>query len=233
MARILNALASPVDPRDLIHVPTAAALSAALASRVVKTGMGPPLDQDGLPQCTTYAAVGLRQWHEKRDNHGVVPFDPGVLYGLVKGLEDREDGVFDGAFLRDVLRIMKGSGTPLADGRRAGKIATYWRVADGTEAWRRALADPTLPPLYTRLDWDAAWMGLPLNRIMKPPVGRIVGGHAFLVFGYDDNVAGGSFLIRNSWGRWSTAGSGNAYLPYWYLANRDPEAWIAVDVKGD
>lgn len=43
-----------------------------------------------------------------------------------------------------------------------------------------------------------------------------LGGHAVLVVGYDDAHAGGSLLIRNSWGdAWGDLG--HAYVPYAYF----------------
>ena len=228
--RILNAEPSPPDLRDYILEPDTAT---PLPSRFTLNGLGPVLDQGDSPMCTAYSAIGIRQWHEKRDGHGVLPFSPPGLYVLTKVLEERETGrVFDGAFLRDVLRVLKGSGTPLESGLRSTKIESYWRVSDTTTAMKQALVQ-AVSPLYFRIDWDRAWMGLPWNRILKAPSGVLAGGHAVYIWGWDDNVNGGSWLIRNSWGRWSTAGSGNAYLAYRYLANRNPEAWVVKDIVGD
>jgi hypothetical protein len=183
--------------------------------------------------CGAYSAIGVRHFHEKRDGHGVVPFSPPALYALVKDLERRETGLeFDGVYIRDVLRIMKGSGTPLQDGTRDGKISTYYRVPSGTAAFKAALFNSQVP-LYFRIDWDRNWMSLPYNKVVKTPINDIIGGHALYIWGWDDNVNGGSWLIRNSWGRWSTAGNGNAYLAYRFLANRNPEAWVSVDVLHD
>ncbi len=223
--RVFAALASPLDPRDYVHEPD---LAAALPARFTQGGLGPVLDQGSTPECTCYSAVGVRQWHEKRDGHGVVAFDPGALYALVKGLEDAWYGYhFDGAFLRDVLRVLKGSGTPLEDGTRDGKIASYYRVYDNVEQYKRAIL---VAPLYFRIDWASNWWTTLASGVLRAPTGT-VGGHAVYLWGWDDNVAGGSFLLRNSWGAWGT--NGNAYLPYRYVWARNPEGWLAFDVIGD
>jgi C1A family cysteine protease len=223
--RILNALPSPPDPRDYQHVAETVAL-VGLAGRFTLTGLGPVLDQGSTPECTAYSAVGIRQWHEKRDGNGLVPFSPSVLYERVKALELRETGIdFDGAYLRDVLRVMKGSGTPLPSGANGGKIADYQRVALGVAPMKAALAEG---PLYVGLNWDAAWFRCPRSLKLPPPVGQNVGGHAVYIWGWDDSAG---WIIRNSWGKaW---GNGNGYMRYEWLEAAAFEAWLARDVKGD
>lgn len=228
--RILNVLPSPPDDRDYPHVPEPAS-AAALPSRYVLTGLGPVLDQGSSPMCVAYSAVGFRQWQEKRDGNGVVPFSPPKLYELVKALELRETGTdFDGAYPRDALRILKGSGTPLADGTRDGKIASYYRVDHNSVAAMKAALHNG--PLYVAMNWDAAWFYCPYNLILRNPIGQIVGGHAVYIWGWDDNVNGGSWLIRNSWGKWSGR-NGNAYLAFRHFASHGFESWVAFDVVGD
>jgi C1A family cysteine protease len=56
---------------------------------------------------------------------------------------------------------------------------------------------------------------------------KVLGGHEVLGIGYDDNINGGSFLVRNSWGsRW--ANYGNFWLRYSDAANADvvQDSWI-------
>jgi len=72
------------------------------------------------------------------------------------------------------------------------------------------------------------------GKIPYPSTGdKVIGGHAMLMVGYDDNVTitntttssstKGAFIVRNSWGTgWGDAGYG--MLPYDYVTNR-----LAVD----
>ena len=52
------------------------------------------------------------------------------------------------------------------------------------------------------------------------------------MFGWDDSIAGGSFLVRNSWGRrWGV--QGNSYDPYGPFEDALHDAWSIADLKGD
>ncbi len=64
------------------------------------------------------------------------------------------------------------------------------------------------------------------------PSGRKMGGHAAMIFGFDDNKMGGCFMARNSWGdKWGDRG--NFYIKYSYLMNRDlaGDFWTIRAVK--
>ena len=69
-----------------------------------------------------------------------------------------------------------------------------------------------------------------------PPVNRqdtILGGHAVVVCGYNDNLNGGVWIVRNSWGT-SWGANGYFYLPYSYLTNPNlcSDNWcIETDTK--
>jgi len=63
---------------------------------------------------------------------------------------------------------------------------------------------------------------------------QLLGGHAVLVYGYDDTFAfpgtnmKGALLIRNSWGTgWGMNGSGNFAMPYFYLDRFVSDCWMA------
>lgn len=224
--RVLNADPSSPDQRDF---PFTADTAVPLERRFLVTGLGPLLDQGSTGTCVAHTGAGVRHWQEKRDGHGVIPIDVLELYDLCKSI----DGVADparrlGTTLRTLLRVLKGSGTPLRGGGRAGRIAVYWRVTVSTSEIKRALL--ARGPLAARLDWDANWMRLPPNRVLRGPAGVTVGGHAFLLIGWDDDVNGGAWIIRNSWGRWSQGGNGNAYLAYRHTTGRRLEVWASTDV---
>ena len=55
----------------------------------------------------------------------------------------------------------------------------------------------------------------------------MTGGHAMCVLGYDDYKAGGSFLVRNSWGR-TFGADGNVWIKYRDFKKIISEAWVIV-----
>jgi len=59
------------------------------------------------------------------------------------------------------------------------------------------------------------------------PDGNVIGYHETLVYGYDDDVNGGSFLVRNSWG-YGFGKNGDFYLRYQDAADPNilQDAWI-------
>lgn len=53
---------------------------------------------------------------------------------------------------------------------------------------------------------------------LPKPEENLLGGHAVVAVGYDDSMAGGCFLIRNSWGiHWGIGGY--FWMPYKYILN--------------
>jgi len=223
--RILNGDLSPEDDRDFVFLDTAVELPA----RFVVKGSLPLYDQRNTGTCSAHAAAAIRVWQERLDGKGIIPVDIFRLYDLVKTIVDKRPDPLRvmGTHIRSVLRLLAGTGTPLKGTSQpgaGGKITTYWRVY-GENAMKQALMK--YGPLMARADWDAAWMYLPPNRILRAPLGRIVGGHIFVIYGWDDARG---WLIHNSWGRWSLAGTGNAYMRFAYFAARRPEAWATTDI---
>jgi len=61
---------------------------------------------------------------------------------------------------------------------------------------------------------------------------RSLGGHAVMAIGYDDDLDGGRFIVRNSWGtNWGD--KGYFYMPYQYLTNNNLSAdfWVIQSVE--
>jgi C1A family cysteine protease len=90
---------------------------------------------------------------------------------------------------------------------------------DGTKTLdqvKRALADG-FPVAYGFPVYDSISMSADIS--LPEANGRLLGGHAVLAVGYDDNHLGknkGSIIFRNSWGPlWGNEGYG--YLPYEYV----------------
>jgi len=65
---------------------------------------------------------------------------------------------------------------------------------------------------------------------MPNPSERLLGGHAILVIGYDDDI--NCFIVRNSWGsKWGD--KGHFYMPYDYLTNSSlsNDFWVVQKVS--
>jgi hypothetical protein len=227
--RIFNV---PRTPLSEIHTEVTAMLDriAALPSRVIVPRIPLLTNQDGYGTCVAQAAYIL-YGHAFKTKYGRFPAigqdQIFAFYDLCKKVDGDPDPYrFKGTWLLTALRVMRGSGFPLADGTRGPKITGYEFVGWNADDIRRSLAQQQTPVLF-RIDWDYKWMSLPPSRIMNVPSGHILGGHAMASFGYDDSVAGGSDADRNSWGRWSSGGNGNCYFPYGYknAPTAGLEAW--------
>jgi hypothetical protein len=253
--RILNAEPSPADPKDIPFLGnTARGLPAAgIKPSFRHSGKDwPVLDQGKSGTCGGHAGTGLRQWQELRDTHDlpkIKKFGAFALYDLCT----KADGDTDpnhkreiGTFASTVMKVLRDEGTPLESraGAFAGKIASF-EMMKGQDLSEAAVKEAikTWGVVLVRLDWDKAWTETNLRpgRILPDPTGE-VGGHIFLFFGWDDSVNRGSFLMRNSWGKWAPkpgpsptpkqAGPGNAYMKYDFFLDpaRKAEVWVSVDV---
>jgi uncharacterized protein YvpB len=60
---------------------------------------------------------------------------------------------------------------------------------------------------------------------------QVLGGHAVTIVGYNDNLNGGRFIVRNSWGT-SWGDGGYFYMPYQVVANKNMSSdfWIVCTV---
>jgi hypothetical protein len=201
-----------------------------LPTRVIVPMIPPLMDQGITGSCVAHAAYILYGHHYKQ-RYGRFPLigEPEILkfYDLCKKVDGEPDPErIKGTYLLTALRVMAGSGWPLADGTRGPKITGYEYVGDDYMDVKRSIAQYNDPILFA-IPWDANWISLPANRVLKRPVGQWIGAHAMADFGYDDNhaVAGEAYADRNSWGRWSSGGNGMAYIrdeykQLWWL-----EAW--------
>lgn len=235
--RGLGAVLSEPDDRDfaLQLVPTLTYPARYLLSL---TGV-PVLDQGNTGTCVAHAADSVRMWLEYRDKTPIYTWvtEPAVLtlYDWCK-LADRDPDPYrtHGTSLRTVMGVLRTRGTPLSlPKHNGGRIAAYYGVATSVSSMKTALM--THGPLLVASNWDLNWFYVPTSLVMKAPVGDWVGGHAYMIWGWDDNVNGGCWLMRNSWGRgingWTS--TGNAYMAYRYFAAAAPEAWWLADILND
>ncbi len=115
----------------------------------------------------------------------------------------------------------------LLDGR-ARPLRSYRKIRDHhVDAMKGALADGHV--LYVSARLHAGWYRKFLRDEEKKPVISIepgeeaLGGHAFVIVGYDDERA--AFWVHNSWGpEWGV--EGYALLPYADWEARGQDAWV-------
>ncbi len=231
----LGAVQSPPDARDyVLAIPNALTLP----PRFTLTRLGPILDQGMTGTCVAHAADGIRLWQERRDGSNIAPWLPEdavlALYDRCKALDgDPDPERAKGTSLRSVLSVLKNYGTPLvAPHRNGGRISAYYGVPLDVATMKQALMQHG--PLLVACAWDAAWF-VPKRLVLPAPSGKVAGGHAFFIWGWDDSVNGGAWLMRNSWGRAPGWPYGSAYMAFRYLtdAARWYEAWWLQDILHD
>lgn len=230
--RLLNAL--PSDPAEMAFEPLAQLDRAAPLppGRYVAPMVPPVTDQGSEGTCVAHAAGNVYgHWYRRR--YGRYPaLDQRAFYTLVRrAVGAPPDPTFtQGLSLLWALRTMKGSGYPLADGSRGPRISGYALVGTVFDDLQRALWQ-TKSLVLARTDWDANWMWVsPSTRIVKPPVGQIIGGHAVTFIGFDDAVNGEAGILRNSWGL-GWAGNGTAYMADRYVDTHRLEGWIVTGIE--
>jgi C1A family cysteine protease len=211
----------------------------------------PPIeDQESLGSCTAQAGVGLLEYYERRAFGHHIDASRLFLYKATRNLLNWTGDT--GAYLRTTMGAMTLFGVcpenywPYDIARfdeepRAFCYAfalryqsvKYYRL-DGPGVSGQALVDRAkvyaaakLPSMFGFSVYSSIWSA-PNGEIPFPSAGdSLVGGHAVVIVGYDDNKqiarAGGggnsqgAFRIRNSWGTsWGVAGYG--WLPYEYVA---------------
>jgi C1A family cysteine protease len=214
-------------------------------------------DQGALGSCTANAVTGLVEYFERRAHGRHIDGSRLFLYKATRELIHSKGDT--GAYLRSTIGALALFGIPPEE-YWPYTIASFdeeptafcYAFAQGYKAISYYRLDaPGIAPsaLITRIKANLA-AGLPsvfgftvyssisqaakTGRIPYPAKGeKVLGGHAMLVVGYDDNVtitnattgavSKGGLLIRNSWGMgWGDHGYGT--LPYDFVLNR-----LAVD----
>lgn len=224
--RLLGALPSPDDDRDYL-LEQMLDRTVPLPARYVVKGMGAVLNQHNTPMCVAYASSGLKSWEEKRDEGSRINYDEAAFYHAAQKL----DGIprpHDGTTCRAALEVLRTDGISTVDAKSGArhKIKSYWRVNFNEDDLKLALVQ--FGPLLIATRWWNSWFH-PTNGILPAPGDGVAGGHARLLFGWDEEVSGGSFLVRNSWGkRWGV--NGNSYDPFRGFLDNVHDAWAALDI---
>lgn len=211
-----------------------------------------PVENQGtLGSCTANAGVGLVEYFERKAFGKHIDASRLFLYKVSRGLLHSTGDA--GAFLRATMGALVLFGVPpeefwpyvVADFDKeptgfcyafaqSYKTISYYRLdPPGISATvllnqiKTNLA-ASLPPMFGFTVYNSYTQAATTGKIPYPTAGeKIVGGHAIVAVGYDDNIkikntnpgaaeTTGALLIRNSWGTgWGMAGYG--WIPYDYV----------------
>ncbi len=222
----------------------------------------PPIeDQKQLGSCTANAGVGLVEYFERRAFGTHLDASRLFLYKVTRNLLHLTGDT--GAYLRSTMAAMTLFGVPPAEywpytdahpDFDVEPSAFCYAFGQNFQALNYYRLDPPgikmdellkliklflfsgLPSMFGFTVYDAIRQSGETGKIPFPAPGeRILGGHAVVAVGYDDemkiqntNTGGketkGAFLIRNSWGtEWGEAGYG--WLPYDYVLHGLADDW--------
>jgi C1A family cysteine protease len=200
--------------------------------------------QGGVGSCTANAIVGCLEFLEIKATKTWVDLSRLYLYYKEREMEGsiNEDA---GAYIRDGIKVLVKTGTPHEDiwpydeskwktkpsakaDAEAGqhKITSYERL-NSLRDMKECLASgyPFVFgfSVYDSFESDAV---AKTGRVPLPSNSeRVVGGHAVMAVGYDDEQ--GHMIVRNSWGvGWGD--NGYFYMPYEFLTNRNlsDDFWV-------
>jgi hypothetical protein len=194
----------------------------------------PRMDQGATGTCVAHMAAVLYMHHFKQ-KYGRFPAigEPEILkfYDMCVAVEGGNDPYRQfGIWMTTAFRVMRGSGFPLADGKRGPHTTGFQVVGNTYDEIKRSLALYN-DPVGMALSWDANWMSCPASKVLRPPVGQDIGGHAFAAFVYDDayGTAGEVKGNVNSWGlHWGP--NGTFYLRDEYMVGRWVEAYRVTGI---
>lgn len=222
----------------------------------------PVENQGALGSCTANAGVGIVEYFERRAYGKHIDASRLFLYKTTRNMLHWTGDT--GAFLRSTMGALVLFGVPpeeywqyvVADFDKEPPAFCY-AFAQNYQALRYYRLDPPttpgdvvlarvktnlsagLPSMFGFTVYNSYTQANTTGKIPYPTAGeRIVGGHAIVAVGYDDNMkikntnAGavettGALLIRNSWGGgWGAAGYG--WLPYEYVLKRLATDWWSL-----
>lgn len=209
----------------------------------------PIYDQGNLGSCTANA-IGAG-FHFDQLKQGLKDFVPSRLFIYYnERATEGSIGEDSGAYIRDGIKSVNQQGVcseslwPYAEAKFTVKPSDacytdalkykcleYARVSQTLDDMRACLS-AGLPFVFGFTVYDSFYNLTETGEMSMPTWGdSIVGGHAVLCVGYDDERQ--MFVVRNSWGD-SWGDNGYFYMPYAYLSdpNLASDLWVMRNVDG-
>jgi hypothetical protein len=225
----LGRLPSPDDPRDwpirsLLNVGAITpVLPARHVDRVLDRSLTLRFDQGSTSSCVGQSTALVKRVQERRDLFRDLDVDAYSIWRESKLRDGLADPASDrGTFIRTALDALR-VGAPVGgrwDARL--RLAAYYRITTIEEAKAAIFATG---PIVVGSDWYSSWFRPGRDGTLPRPDTN-VGGHAFVLYGFDDNR--GAFIAANSWGpRWGD--EGNFLIQYEHWGGPLDEAWKLVD----
>lgn len=231
------------DKRDY-RLAKAFARVAPLPAAIDYTGiMGLVRNQGGRGACVGFACGALKTSDEMQEDKTLLDFSPLFVYW-------QRTNAGSGMYPREAMQVLQDKGcclekslpydSNIGDNGQIPdftfkeavnyKIMSYARVYTVDEL-RQSLVEfgPTFfsVPVYTGFNSGGSTGIVPLP---NPATDQLLGGHALICVGYDDNTK--LFKFKNSWGKeWGDNGYG--YLPYEFVEKFIWDIWQTVDAPSD
>ncbi len=246
---------SPGDPRDYIY--RAIVKAEKLPVKFSRRGeYGPIRDQGRYGSCVGFASAAVKDNQESRNYSETIVTSPLFIYATCKKM----DGIpnTEGTYPRVAMKVLEKYGVCLEEKFPYSKmrwpkipqipeeakkeaeefrIGAYSRVQTIDEVKQAVVREgPVLGAVLVCDNFQSPDTG----GFIEMPKGKVLGGHAICVIGYDDNLKHkkhtGFFEVRNSWGK-SWGDKGYCWIPYDFFESRADtgmpywfESWSSVDI---
>lgn len=213
----LGRIPSPPDPRDRAHPMRAFFSPRAVTLPPYKHWpTGPILNQGDTPHCVGFAWAQWEMTSPVRIPLATSRDGNALGHGIYASCKEIDGYAGDGTWVRAGASVMK----------TAGRLASYvWATGPND------LRDWVLlkGPVVVGTDWHESMFD-PDARGWMRPAGAVVGGHAYLVTGYNANAR--AYRVTNSWGTgWGD--NGKAWIlaaDLWRLVSQSGEAVAAPEL---